>query len=92
MEQVLSNLSDKEKFILARWSYSVGQPLMSDSEYTQLLRYMEKMYPNDEYVKRSWSSDPCPTELLKKIDRTDLIYKVILSDRTESIPSLNSNL
>lgn len=92
MEQVLSNLSDKEKFILARWSYSVGQPLLSDSEYTQLLRYMEKMYPNDEYVKRSWSSDPCPTELLKKIDRTDLIYKVILSDRTESIPSLNSNL
>lgn len=92
MEQALSNLNERDKFILARWTYSIGQPIMSDSEYTQILRYMEAMYPDDEYVNRSWSSDPCPTELLKKINRTDLIYKVILSDRTESIPSLNSNL
>lgn len=92
MEQVLNKLNEREQFVVARWAYSVGQPIISDAEYTVLLRYMEATFPDDEYVQRSWSSDPCPTDLLKRIGRDDLIYKVILSDRTESIPSLNSNI
>ena len=91
MEQVLALLSDREKFIAARWAYSVGEPLMSDAEYTTLLRMMQSTSPNDEYVTRSWSSDPCPVELLQKIKREDLLHKVILSDKTESIPSLNTD-
>ena len=92
MEQVLTKLSDRDKFIVARWAYSVGQPLMSDAEYTRLLNMLTSIAPDDEYINRSWSSDPCPTDLLKSIGRDDLIYKVILSDKTESIPSLNSML
>lgn len=92
MEQVLNLLTDFEKFILARWAYSVGKPVMSDAEYTQLLRAMEATMPDNEYVKRSWSSDPCPTELLERIGRKDLITAVIIADKTESIPSLNSDL
>lgn len=85
------SLSDREKFIVARWAYSVGNPIISDAEYTLLLNYMKSSFPNDEYVLRSWSSDPCPTELLKSIGRDDLIHSVILSDKTESIPSLNTD-
>lgn len=83
-------LSDLETFILARWAYSVGKPIMEDSVYTAYLRAMETKYPDNEYVKRSWSSDPCPYELLKRIGREDLIRDVILTDKTESIPSLNT--
>jgi hypothetical protein len=91
MEQILVPLSDRDRFIVARWAYSVGSPVMSDAEYTVLLRMMQQTLPNDEYVQRSWSSDPCPTALLKAIGREDLIYKVVLSDKTESIPSLNTD-
>lgn len=83
-------LSNRDKFILARWSYSVGKPIYSDSEYTIMLDYMKQRYPNDKYTNRSWSSDPCPAELLKTIGREDLIAEIILSDKTESIPSINS--
>lgn len=91
MELIPFQLSDKEKFIIARWAYSVGEPIMSDAEYTTLLRMMQSTVPDDEYVTRSWSSDPCPVSLLQKINREDLIHKVILSDKTESIPSLNTD-
>lgn len=91
MDQVLNNLSDRDKYIVARWAYSVGSPIMEDYEYSQLHRMLCNTMPDDEYVQRSWSSDPCPTELLKAIGRNDLIAKVVLLDKTESIPSLNTD-
>jgi hypothetical protein len=51
---------------------------------------MQVLQPNNEYVNRSWSSDPCPVELLKVNGMDKYIYSVILTDKTESIPSLNS--
>lgn len=87
-----SQLSTRDKFIVSRWAYSVGNPIISDAEYTSLLNAMTATAPNDEYVLRSWSSDPCPTELLKSIGRDDLIQSIILADKTESIPSLNTDL
>ena len=84
-------LSDHDLFVLARWTYSIGQPIMEDSEYTQLLNTITAVSPDDEYVKRSWSSDPCPTELLKRIGHEEWIHAVVLSDKTESIPSLNTD-
>ena len=87
---MVQGLTERERFIVSRWAYSVGKPIISDAEYTQLLNYMNSNFPEDEYVKRSWSSDPCPTELLKRIGREDLIAVVVLADKTESIPSLNT--
>lgn len=86
------NLSTRDKFIISRWAYSVGAPIISDAEYTLLLDCMKSVYPDDEYLKRSWSSDPCPVDLLNAIGRSDLIHRVILTDKTESIPSLNTEL
>lgn len=53
---------------------------------------MKSEYPNSEYVNRSWSSDPCPVDLLKRLGFVDMIHKVTLMDKTESIPSLGSML
>ena len=85
-------LIDRDKFILARWTYSIGQPMFTDAEYTRMLNAMQASNPDDEYVKRSWSSDPCPVDLLKRIGREDLIVNVVLGDKTESIPSLNTSI
>ena len=83
-------MTDERKFIIARWAYSVGTPIISDAEYTTLLRHFEATRPDWEYVNRSWSSDPCPVDILKEEGREDLISAVTLTDKTESIPSLNS--
>lgn len=79
-----------EQFALTRWFYSIGQPIITDAQYTVLLRTVTEKFPDNEYVKRSWSSDPCPTKLLVEMGREDAIEAIISSDRTESIPSLNS--
>ena len=83
-------MTHEELFIVSRWAYSIGKPIIPDDEYNNLLRMFQKTKPDWEYVTRSWSSDPCPVELLKQVGREDLIKAIVLSDKTESIPSLNS--
>lgn len=83
-------LSSLDQFILSRWAYSIGEPIITDAEYTVLLNAMVELHPDSPYVNRSWSSDPCPVDLLKRIGFTDMIHKVTLMDKTESIPSLGS--
>lgn len=83
-------MTDKEKYIVARWAYSVGHPIMSDAEYNVLDSSMKSLYPDWEYATRTWSDDPCPADLLRREGRDDLIKAIVLSDKTESIPSLNS--
>ena len=84
------HLSDFDKYKVARWAYSVGQPIISDAEYNILDRVVKELYPNAPICSRSWSSDPCPSDLLISIGRQDLMKTIILGDKTESIPSLNS--
>lgn len=91
MESKFTELNNRDKFIISRWAYSVGKPIISDAEYNALLRYMQSNYPDDEYTNRSWSSDPCPLKLLNEIGRNDLVVNVVLGDKTESIPSLNTD-
>lgn len=86
----LNSLCERDRFIVSRWCYSIGSPVIEDAEYNLLREYMETNYPDDEYTQRSWSSDPCPVELLKKLGMENTIKKVMLADKTESIPSLNS--
>ena len=85
-------MSDLDKYILARWCYSIGKPIISDAEYNQLHRTISALYPDNPYVNRSWSSDPCPKDLLIANGMSQYIFDVVLTDKTESIPSLNSYL
>lgn len=63
---------------------------MEDAQYTILDCAMRAQFPNSPYCNRSWSSDPCPVALLREYGYQELIKAVVLSDKTESIPSLNS--
>ena len=57
---IFNQLNSLDQFILSRWAYSIGEPIITDPEYTVLLNAVKSEYPNSEYVNRSWSSDPCP--------------------------------
>ena len=83
-------MTDTEKLIIARWAYSVGQPIMDDASYNVLLASIAQRFPNSPWINRSWSSDPCPVKLLERYNYQHLIKAVVLSDKTESIPSLNT--
>lgn len=83
-------VNDYELFILSRWAYSLGEEIITNTEYNELMRCMQKSYPDNEYVKRSWSSDPCPVELCNKVHKPEWIASIILGDKTESIASLNT--
>lgn len=80
-----------DNYILARWQYSIGAPEMSDMEYNELHRKMQKQYPDNEYVNRVWSEDPCPIELLKRIGREDLYRDISVVFGSESMESLRSD-
>ena len=56
-------------FILARYYYGIGNPIMSDSNYEVINKcYTEKgILP--EYLSRTYDEDPIPVELLKSIGR-----------------------
>lgn len=79
-----------EKFIIARWMYGIGKPIISDADYTLLYSYVQKQHPDSVYLSHSWSDDECPTELLKKYNLESASKKFEMLDKTESIPSLNS--
>lgn len=83
-------MSDLEKFIISRWMYSIGEPIMEDSEYQILLETVQKEYPDSEYLTRSWSSDPCPVNLLEAYGYSHAIKNIVLTDKSESIPSIGS--
>lgn len=80
-----------ENYILTRWEYAIGvEPRMSDMEYNDLHALLLKEMPDNEYVKRTWSEDPCPVDLLKKYNREDLYRDVKIKFGSESIGSLRS--
>lgn len=84
-----SDLYDKYK--LARWAYAVGEPIMSDMEYNDIHARLKVEMPDDEYVCRSWSSDPCPVELLVRFNRMDLYRDISIEYTSESMDSLRSD-
>ena len=79
-----------EQYIVARWAYAMGTPIISDMEYNRMHKELSEEFPFNEYVLRPWSEDPCPVELLRRCERTDLIKAVEIVHSTESIPSITT--
>lgn len=80
-----------EQYILSRWEYAIGvEPRMSDPEYNELHALLKVEMPDNEYVKRVWSEDPCPIELLKKYNREDLYRDIKIQYGSESIASIRT--
>lgn len=82
--------NNEERFILSRWAYLMGEPIISDVEYDRLERWYREQYPNSPYSTRPWSFDECPKELLKKYNREDWDIQLVMGYQAESISSLNT--
>lgn len=87
----MTNIVDpRERFIVARWAYLVGKPIMSDPEYDDLERFMKQNFPLDPYCSRPWSFDECPKDLLNKYGYSEMIVDTTMGYMAESIRSVNT--
>ena len=75
----------QEKYVLARWCYAVGEPYLSDMEYRYIEDRIREKDPDNEYLARSWSDDPCPKELLVANGMEKLVRNVEFTYKSESI-------
>lgn len=82
--------NDVDRFIIARWAYLVGEPILSDQEYDRLERWFKQEYPDDARSKHTWAMDECPVELLKKYGLENLIIETTMGYMAESIYSVNN--
>jgi hypothetical protein len=83
-------MSNVDRYIIARWCYAIGEDFIDDIEYRNVEDLVRREDPNNEYLKRSWSDDPCPIELLQKYGRTDLYRDIKFEHKSESIRSINT--
>lgn len=81
-------LSSRDKYIIARWMYSIGEDYISDMEYRYLEDKVREENPDDEYLSRSWSDDPCPILLLRENGLESAIRDIEFIHKSESIPPI----
>ena len=79
-----------DKYIIARWCYAIGEDYVDDIEYRDIEEAVRKQEPDNEYLNRSWSDDPCPVEILQKYNMMHLYRDIKFSHKSESIRSINS--
>lgn len=79
-----------DRFLVARWTYLMGEPILSDIEYDRLERQFKLEYPDDERSKKTWAFDSCPADTLKKYGLSNLICNPVMGYMAESIYSINN--
>lgn len=57
---MITNIEDR--FILARWTYLCGDPVVSDVEYERTKQEVETQNLLPDYRARTWSFDPMPPD------------------------------
>lgn len=80
----------QERYIVSRWAYLMGEPIISDIEYDKTERQFKLLYPDDIHSNQPWSFDECPKELLTKYNLEHLICSPTMGYMAESIYSVNN--
>jgi len=77
-------------YILARYFYRVGEPILSDAVYEKLEKVLSEKCRNEmqEYLTRSYDDDPIPEDLLAEIG-VKPVYFVKNENRKELYDYLN---
>lgn len=84
-------MTEKEKYLIARWVYKVGEEFISDEEYNNLHRRMLASPDMERITSQTWSSDREPTELLNKYNLEHFKRELPSYAQSESIQSLVSD-
>ncbi len=79
-----------DRYVVARWAYLFGEPIMGDAEYDRLEKDFKREYSSDIHSKMPWSFDECPTELLNKYGLSHMICNPKMGYMAESIYSINN--
>lgn len=89
-------------FILARYFYRIGEPIMDDYEYEELLLNVRKRCSQQisDYLDRTYDDDPIPLKLLNEIgvepisikhdDSRERLFQYLNSEKSLSIDSVTS--
>ncbi len=79
-------------YILARYFYRVGEPILSDAVYEKLEKVLSEKCRNEmqEYLTRSYDDDPIPEDLLAEIG-VKPVYFVKNENRKELYDYLNED-
>lgn len=63
----------EDLFILARYLYRIGRPIMNDQEYDKLEKVFRQHGLLLDYLNRTYDDDPVPVKLLEELNLTHLI-------------------
>lgn len=66
----------RDLYILARFMYRVGYPILSDSDYDGLNRLIIRSNQLSEYVNRTYDDDPIPYNLIKEFSLSSYLPKL----------------
>lgn len=66
-------MSRNELFILSRFTYRVGEPIISDSDYDLIEKQIKEEGILNEYTSRTYDDDPIPYDLLQKYNMNYLV-------------------
>lgn len=69
-----------KKFIVSRFMYRIGQPILSDQEYDLLEKNLKDVEEVKEYMERTWEDDPVPTELLQEFYGEEETERLLISN------------
>lgn len=72
---LVKNKRYKDLFVISRYLYRIGKPIISDEVYDKLERSFRENNILPEYLNRTYDDDPIPAELLKEFNLLHLIPK-----------------
>lgn len=92
----------EDLYILARYTYANGFPLMNDAQYESIQRYIKNNGLAQEYLDRTYDDDPVPFELLQEFGYEVYIpvnsalrneyYQILNAEKSTSIDSVTTYL
>ena len=69
LQEILASKRLGDIFILSRYFYRIGEPIISDQVYEKIVAAVKHFRPENlvAYLDRTYDDDPVPVELLKEI-------------------------
>ena len=77
-----------DTFILSRYSYRIGEPVIDDKTYDNLERYVKTTFPKSEYAHQTYDDDPIPYQLLDEFKILPVTFNSA-SDYDDMVETLN---
>lgn len=76
-------MNNKDTYILSRFMYKIGRPILSDQEYDKLEKSLEGDPDLRQYMNRTWEDDPIPVQLLKEHFGEEETEKILQENRMQ---------